>query len=324
MTSFFESIMQAIYSWVGNYGVAVAIFTVLVRLVVLPLDYKSRQSMRAMSRVQPKMQELQKKYADDKEKLNKKMSELYKREHVNPLMGCLPMIIQLVLMIFMFTAMRNLMFKEMGTMMHGLFAELIEKGAEGVDKLQPQGFLWIRNIFQPDSVGSAILPSYSSAISMIKQAGIEFTAPENLESIYNTYLNMHYGVSQFMSIKVLIFTVTVPTTLNALRYFCNGYLILPIFACLSQVFMTKIQNVQNPQPETQPNGQPNPMNGAMMKWFFPLFSFYICMTQNAGFSVYWATANIIAIIQTFVINKVLENQEKKRAPLSADTTDLTE
>lgn len=324
MTSFFESIMEAIYGWVGNYGVAVALFTLIVRLVVLPLDYKSRKSMRAMTRVQPRMQELQTKYANDREKLNKKMSELYKKEHVNPLMGCLPMIIQLVLMIFMFTAMRNIMFKEMGTMMHGLFSELAAKGVEGVEKLQPQGFLWIRNIFQPDSIGSTILPNYSSALAMIKQAGLEFTAPENFESIYNAYLNMHYGVSQFMSIKVLIFNITVPTTLDALRYFCNGYMILPIFACLSQIFMTKIQNAQNPQPATQPNGQPNPMNGAMMKWFFPLFSFYICLTQNAGFSVYWAVANIIAIVQTFVINKVLENQDRKLGPISADTTDLTE
>ena len=198
MTGFFESIMKAIYGFVGNYGVAVAIFTLLVRLIVLPLDYKSRQSMRAMNRIQPRMQELQKKYANDKDKLNKKMNDLYKKEHVNPLMGCLPLIVQLVIMIFMFTAMRNIAFKEMGNMMYNLFNELIAKGAENVAKLEPQSFLWIKNIFQPDSIGATILPSYANAIQMIKTAGIEFTAPENLQAIYNTYLNMHYGVSQFM------------------------------------------------------------------------------------------------------------------------------
>ena len=105
MTSIFESVLNGIYSFVGNYGWSVVIFTLLVRLVLLPLDVQSRKSMRALSKVQPKAMELQKKYANDKDKLNRKISELYKKEHVNPLMGCLPMLLQLVVLFIMFNYM---------------------------------------------------------------------------------------------------------------------------------------------------------------------------------------------------------------------------
>ena len=82
MTGIFESVIDSLYGIIGNYGWTVVLFTLLVRLVLLPLDFKSRKSMRAMSKVQPKVQELQKKYANDKEKLNQKTMELYKKEKV--------------------------------------------------------------------------------------------------------------------------------------------------------------------------------------------------------------------------------------------------
>ena len=72
INSLFVSVLNWIYSWVGNYGWSVVVFTLFVRLLVLPLDIKSRRGMRATMRIQPKLQALQKKYANDKEKLNQK------------------------------------------------------------------------------------------------------------------------------------------------------------------------------------------------------------------------------------------------------------
>lgn len=108
MTGIFTSILEWIVGWVGNYGWSVVVFTLMVRLVLMPLDIKSKKSMRAMSKVQPKVQALQKKYAGDKEKLNLKLNELYRKEHVSPMSGCLPMLISLPILWFMFAAMRNL------------------------------------------------------------------------------------------------------------------------------------------------------------------------------------------------------------------------
>ena len=95
-----------IRGWTGCYGVAIIVFTIIIRLVLTPLDIKSRVSMRKTTKLQPQIQALQKKYANDKEKLNQKTAELYKKEHVNPLSSCLPLLLTWPILIIIFGAMR--------------------------------------------------------------------------------------------------------------------------------------------------------------------------------------------------------------------------
>ena len=293
---------------IGNYGVSVIVFTLLVRLVLLPLDIKSKKSTRAMERVKPQLDYINKKYAQDKEKLNQKTMELYQKEKISPLAGCLPMLIQLPILFCMFTAMRVVANEKTVEMIMGM-----------MNGVAPQfdSFLWIKNIFQPDSLGATILPSYERAISYIQTAKLDFVAPEELQAIYNAYLTANYGVNQFMTLRILLFNITVPTTWTALTAYSNGLFILPLFAGLSQVFMTRLTGMQQPQPaaSNDPNAAAanNMANGAMMKWFFPLFSLYICATQNAAFSIYWAVANIIAIVQQICISKYFDHQDKLAA-----------
>jgi YidC/Oxa1 family membrane protein insertase len=108
INDFLLGIINFFYSIVPNYGVAIILFTVFIKLCITPLDLKSRRSMRRMAVINPKMQELQKKYANDKEKLNQKMQELYKKEKINPLSGCLPMLLTMPILFAMFAAMRQI------------------------------------------------------------------------------------------------------------------------------------------------------------------------------------------------------------------------
>jgi len=87
--------LKIIYGVVHNYGVAIILLTLVIKLVTFPLTQKSMVSMKKMSSLQPKMQELKEKYKGDKEKLNAANMELYKKEGVNPLGGCLPMVLQI-------------------------------------------------------------------------------------------------------------------------------------------------------------------------------------------------------------------------------------
>ena len=100
-------ILKNISYIVGNYGVAIILTTVIVRLLMLPLTLKQEQSMKRMKELQPKIDELNKKYANDKAMLNQKTVELYKEEKVNPAGGCLPVIIQLPIFIALYTAFRD-------------------------------------------------------------------------------------------------------------------------------------------------------------------------------------------------------------------------
>ena len=96
-----------INSWTGSWGWAMVVFTVLIRLAMTPLDYKSRVGMRKTTLIQPKIAELQRKYANDKEKLNQKTAELYKKEGVNPMSSCLPLLLTWPVLIIVFAAMRT-------------------------------------------------------------------------------------------------------------------------------------------------------------------------------------------------------------------------
>ena len=88
-------VLDWIYHFIGNFGVAILLLTVLVKLIFFPLANKSYASMARMKVVQPKMQELKEKYGDDREKLQKAMMELYKKEKINPVAGCWPILIQI-------------------------------------------------------------------------------------------------------------------------------------------------------------------------------------------------------------------------------------
>ena len=99
--------MKYFHAVTGNWGVAIILLTVLVKLVLLPLTYKSMVGMEAVKELQPKMEELKKKYADDRERMNLEVMKLYQQAKVNPLGGCLPLLVQMPVWIALFTALRN-------------------------------------------------------------------------------------------------------------------------------------------------------------------------------------------------------------------------
>jgi YidC/Oxa1 family membrane protein insertase len=100
-------LLSALYGLIGHYGYTIIVFTLIIRILLFPLYANQVKHMARMSEVQPKMQALQKKYANDKETLNMKMMELYKEEKFNPMLGCLPMLIQLPIIAGLFSLLRN-------------------------------------------------------------------------------------------------------------------------------------------------------------------------------------------------------------------------
>ena len=92
---------------IGNYGVVIILLTIIVRLVLIPLTISQTKSMAKMQKLQPELKELQKKYKDDKKKLQEETMEFYKKNNVNPLAGCLPLLLQMPVFFALFQALRN-------------------------------------------------------------------------------------------------------------------------------------------------------------------------------------------------------------------------
>ncbi len=128
-------LLNLLYGFVGNYGISIIIFTVVVKLCLYPLYIKQIKSTARMADLQPKMQEIQKKYANDRETMNVKMQEFYKEEKFNPMGGCLPMLIQMPIIMGLFALLRNPMRYMSDDNMIFAFHE---------------SFLWINDLSQPD------------------------------------------------------------------------------------------------------------------------------------------------------------------------------
>jgi YidC/Oxa1 family membrane protein insertase len=117
-----------IYALIPNYGIAIIILTVLVRIVFWPVTHKSTQDMKKMAAIQPLVAQLREKYKDKPQKLNQETMALYREHKVNPMSGCLPMLIQIPVFIALFTVLRSAV------------------------ELRFAPFLWIRDLSEPEGL----------------------------------------------------------------------------------------------------------------------------------------------------------------------------
>jgi YidC/Oxa1 family membrane protein insertase len=122
------TVMNTFHSFVGSYGVAIVIMTVIIRLMLWPVQNYSMKSMRKMAQLSPLINELKVKYKDDQQRMNQEMMKLYKEYNINPLMGCLPMLIQIPIFFG--------------------FYQMLGSAVE----LRDSSFLWIRDLSQPDTI----------------------------------------------------------------------------------------------------------------------------------------------------------------------------
>lgn len=103
----FASIIEFFYSFTHNYGISIILMTIIIRLILYPLMQKQMVSMREMQKIQPLMKEAQERYKNNKEKLNQELMKLYKEHKVNPMGGCLPLLIQMPILILLFQVLRK-------------------------------------------------------------------------------------------------------------------------------------------------------------------------------------------------------------------------
>jgi YidC/Oxa1 family membrane protein insertase len=130
-------LLTGIYNFANDYGLAIILFTLIVRGCLFPLYATQIKSQMKMSVVQPKIKEIQKRYANNKEEMNRKMMELYREEKFNPASGCLPLLIQFPILLGLYTLLRNPL-------------NFIPENMVGMILAVHDNFLWINDLSQPD------------------------------------------------------------------------------------------------------------------------------------------------------------------------------
>lgn len=193
------ALLSYLVSIVGNYGLAIIITTVIVKLALLPLSIKQEKSMIRMKELQPKVDEINQKYKNDKAKIQETTAELYKKEQVNPLSGCLPLLIQLPIFVALYYA---------------FIGEAIPANAS---------FLWF-NLKSPDALFTFNNFSFNflpvvSAILMIVQQKLMTPASQNGNEMEKSMQTMMY----FMPVMILVLFYRMPSGVN-LYYTVNTLL----------------------------------------------------------------------------------------------------
>lgn len=197
-------LLMFIYKLVGNYGISLIILTAIVKIALYPLYVKQIKSTAGLGEMSERTKEIQQRYADDREKMNEEMQKIYAEAGVNPMSGCLPMLIQFPIIMGLFTLLRNPI-------------QYMPEGSEMIFA-NHESFLWIKDLAQPDmwilpiAAGISTFFAFSMNEAMMQQPGgqnkamnmiMKYFFPVSILWLARSYpagLAIYWAGGQFMQI----------------------------------------------------------------------------------------------------------------------------
>ncbi len=279
----FGILMEFIYNTLAfkNYGIAILIFTVIIKILLMPLQIKQQRSMIKQQEIQPELQELQKTYANDRTKLAEEQQKLYAKYNISMTAGCLPLLIQFPLIMALYQIIRQPL-----TYISGLSANAIGKIAE-VLGFNAMNELQINNALIKDS---SLLEKVSEWM--------------NQSDIINMNFLKIFDLGETPAFN--------PKTIIDKPGLYLPLLLIPILSGVSAILMQRMSMArvnQNKKDDKKQEG-PNVANG-MMK-FMPIMSFVIAFTVPAGLGLYWTISNVLSMGQMALINRIIAKQKEGR------------
>lgn len=268
-------VMWLFYQVIPVYGVALVLFTVLMRAALVPVAIKQQKSMVKMQLYQPRIQEIQKKYANNREKMSEEMSKLYAEEGYNPMMGCLPMLIQLPIIFGLYDVIQ----RPLTHLLH-VSGDVITKATEIASQL----------------MNLDLTRDMSSQIKIISIVGNNPDAFAGLGDF----------VSKVQSLKFNIGPIDL-TQLPQWGNFLQPIWIIPVLSFATSLLLSLFSMRQT----AAAAGENNPANGMTkgMMLMMPLMSGYFAVILPAGLGVYWILSNLLMAVQTALLNKYMNPRE---------------
>lgn len=295
----FAWLVRLFYNLTNSYGVALILFTLVIKLIMLPFQMKSKKSMMRMSRVSGQMQELQKRYAKNQAKLQEEMQKLYEEEGVNPMSGCLWSLIPFPILIALYSIIRQPITHFM-MLSKDVLQTVVQSAADaGVN---------LTNIVMMDKAtgtpalkdGLYQLASYGqiNLVKAVQEMGL--STPEGWFDMNYNFLGLDLTATPWEYVKNFTFTWAV-----------IGVILIPILAGLSQFVFSKLTMKTQPQADAA--------GGASMKsmmYMMSLMSVYIAFIMPAALGVYWIAQSVFSLIQEAILNKTfsakLSEEEEAR------------
>ena len=289
----FGWLLGFLYDLTSNYGFAMIIFALIVQAVLTPINAKSKKSMMKMSRLQPRIQEIQRKYANDQQKQNEEIQKLQREEGASMGMGgCLWAFIPLLILIPLFTVIREPINYILSESLEN--TELIIETLKG---LAPEKFSGNQYYHQVTAAG--LISSYAEEL----RAAIPGISEATLEGINFNFFGIDLGaIPQFN-----IFAET-----WAWDWAHIGLFLIPIVSAASQVLQmwvsqkgneSVITNEKGVQDAEMAKNSQTAQSNKMMMWMMPIMSLWIGFTVSAGLSVYWFIGGVFRMITDPIMTK---------------------
>ena len=266
-----------LYELTNNYGLAIIIFTFIVQLVLLPITAKSKKSMMKMSRIQPRVQEIQQKYANDKQKQNEAIQQLQKEEGATMgCGGCLWSLVPLLILIPLLQVIRDPIVYILGES-----ADVAAKIVETIKTAAPELFSG-RNNYYEQVVAAQAIPQYAEQL----KAAIPGISVDTLQGINFNFL----GINLTKMVKG-----------NEADLMIWIFPALAVLSTVASSYITKLQTSKNSSPA---NEQAQSMSDSMMT-IMPIMTAIFTYTMPVGMSLYWFVSTALQILQQTVINNII-------------------
>ena len=289
----FAWLVRFFYELTSSYGMAIILFTLVIKLILLPFQMKSKKSMMRMNRMSGRMQEIQKKYANNQIKMNEELQKFYQEEGFNPMSGCLWSFLPLPILIALYSIIRQPIthFMMLGEdVLHSLIQTAYDAGINlsSVVQLAEDGTMVLN-----DGVPQVLTYGQINLANLLRTE-----LPEAVSNI-DGWINMDYD---FLGLNLAANPWDMVTGFQ-FNWLHIGLILIPILAGGVQLLMSVIMMKQQPQQNANAA-----RSTKMMMYFMPLFSVYIAFLMPAALGVYWIAQSAFSLIQELVLNKFFKKR----------------
>lgn len=290
-------VIQMIYNLVQNYGLTIILFTVVVKLLLMPLQIKSQRAMKKQQKIQPIISELQKKYANDQQKLQAEMMKVYKENNVSMTGGCLPLLIQMPILFGLYRVIQRPITYIRGIDFYN--ADVIKSVENVLSKMREQfpellGKLSSLSVEQIQKSYQIQLSTWAEKLGLAKDLGwhINFNfLGLDLSGVPSSSLTaIRTGNFQDIGTVLLI--------------------LIPVFAILTTWLSMQYSQKLTQNPDVKKNDDdPAQSMSKSMNLMMPIMTGFFTFSLPSGIGIYWIISSIMQMVQQYAVEKYFDKKE---------------
>ena len=270
----FGYVLNLLYNLLNNYGLAIILFTILIKIILLPISIKQQRTMKKSAKLQEQMKSIQFKYKNDPEKMNQEIMSLYKSENMSPMSGCLSSIIQLILLLSIFYLVKSPL-----TYMRKIPTENLNNY---VKQMQDEGKN-VNNVYPEIDIIREKGPENEEVRLNMEFLGLDLSEiPQQSMSDYRVYI-----ISTFISMRLT-------TSMQA--------------KAKKKKDVIELDADGKPKADDSNEVDVAMQTNKMMSWMMPIMSISIAFIAPLGLALYWLINNILMIIERLVLDRILKEE----------------